>query len=110
MRSIYLARLEADAFGSEEISLEQLLVGTLRHDPELGAAVLGPNGIEAIDSAIATSQASPRRLPHRKRDSYILLQHIPLGMDCKSAARAGLLASARVWREGGFSSYPVGDA
>jgi hypothetical protein len=50
MRSIYLARLEADALGSEEISLEHLLLGTLRHDPELGAAVLGRNGIEAIDS------------------------------------------------------------
>jgi hypothetical protein len=44
MRSIYLARLEAGSFGSSEISLEHLPLGTLRHDHELGAAILGNNG------------------------------------------------------------------
>jgi Clp amino terminal domain, pathogenicity island component len=77
-RAIFFARYEAVSFGGPEITLDHLLLGVLRDNKELAAAV-------------EARQTNPRRRP-------VLQVHagrIPLGPDCKKAlAEASRLARA----------------
>jgi len=96
-RAIFFARYEAASFSGPEISLEHLLLGTLREDQELAAAVLGRNGFKGIVSAIEAQQANPRRRPTRKELSIL---RSPLSLDCKKTL-------ARAWEEAHTSGSQV---
>lgn len=82
--AIFFARQEADSFGGPEISLEHLLLGTLRGDRELSAAILGREGLDGIVRDIETQQANPRRLP-----AYSPAD-IPLSVDSRKALAQAL--------------------
>jgi hypothetical protein len=90
MQSVYLARLEAASFGAAEIRAEHLLLGALRQDPVLAAAVLGSDGLEGMLRAIESDQGNPRpRLPRKERDRITLLRklgsNLALSVDSKRA-------------------------
>jgi hypothetical protein len=100
-RAIFFARHEAASFSGPEISLEHLLLGTLREDHELAAAVLGRNGIKGIFRAIEAQQTNPRRRSGRNRLSILHNPaNIPLSLDCKRAL-------ARAWEEAHTSGAQV---
>jgi hypothetical protein len=96
-RAIFFARYEAASFSGPEISLEHLLLGTLREDQKLAAAVLGRNGFKGIVRAIEAQQANPRRHPTRKELSIL---RSPLILDCKKTLK-------RAWEEAHTSGVQV---
>lgn len=97
-RSLYLACLEASSFHSQEMSLEQLLLGTLRSDDEFATSLLGFQGITMIAQAIGSGRpVLANALPGQERESdhlssqkWIGPMWFPLNRSCKKA-----LAQAR---------------
>jgi hypothetical protein len=84
-RAIFFARYEAASFSGSQITVEHLLLGVLREDVQLGAAVLGRDGITELVRALESLEANPRRRPDRRSSV-----DIPLGLACKQAlAKAG---------------------
>ena len=75
-RTIFFARYEASAFGSEVIENEHLLLGILREDPDIRSR-LGFKAIEQIRSSIT------ERAPKRERTSTSV--DLPLSPDSKRA-------------------------
>jgi hypothetical protein len=88
-RSLYSARLEASCFNAEEISLEQLLLGTLHNDQELATALLGLQGMNTIAEAIQGRRPVPRNpLFGNRREGRryrSCLPRLPLSGECKEA-------------------------
>ncbi|HTS60484.1 MAG TPA: Clp protease N-terminal domain-containing protein [Candidatus Acidoferrales bacterium] len=60
--SIFFARQEASSFSRPEITLEHLLLGILRNDPDLSARI-GSQGVAEIVQAIETAEGVARRVP-----------------------------------------------
>jgi len=56
------ARQEASSFSRREITLERLLLGVLRNDPDL-AARIGAEGVVEVVRAIESAESNPRRVP-----------------------------------------------
>ena len=80
-RAIFFARFEAASFRSPQLRLEHLLLGVLREDErehqDLGATILGREGVQQMIRTIELSEVNARCHPARK---HLL---IPLSRDCQ---------------------------